>query len=183
LPPPSVLEFAAGSNGNVAPVRDISGSSTQLTNANGIALDRSGNIYVTLEGTVLVFASGANGNVAPSRSIAGSETDLHTANALEVNANGIYVSSCSGYIERFATDAQGNVPPQAIISGRKTRIQSCVDAIGLSKGGTVYGATWEGHPSVLGFKGLTDGDLRPRIHIVGPSTQLVDPTGMFVDDL
>jgi hypothetical protein len=38
--------YAAGSNGNVAPIATIAGPLTQLDKPNGIAVDSIGNIYV-----------------------------------------------------------------------------------------------------------------------------------------
>ena len=68
---PSVRIFAAGANGNVAPVRVISGALTQLSNPLDVKVDAAGNIYVTDFGAnkLLIFAPGANGNVAPAVAI------------------------------------------------------------------------------------------------------------------
>jgi len=67
----AVLEFAANSKGNDAPIRVIAGDKTELSAPVGIAVDhKSGEIYVAGYGTraMLVFAPDANGNVAPIRS-------------------------------------------------------------------------------------------------------------------
>ena len=64
-----VLVFAPGANGDVAPVRTISGSKTLFSNpAKGVAVDSQGWIYVT-DRDILVFAPGANGDIAPSQHI------------------------------------------------------------------------------------------------------------------
>lgn len=64
-----ILVFAPGANGDVAPVRTISGSNTLFTGpAYGIAVDSQGWIYVT-DRDILVFAPGANGDIAPSQHI------------------------------------------------------------------------------------------------------------------
>jgi hypothetical protein len=179
--PPSVLEFAAGSNGDVAPTTYIGGSQTQLTQSNGAALDNAGNIYVSQVNSIVVFSPGSNGNSTPSRVISGSQTDLNTPNSIIVNTNGIYVSSCDGgYIERFPQDANGDESPSAVISGRKTRIRSCVDGVWAGHSGLVYAVTWENSPSVVAFRPLSDGNIRPSVHIAGPNTQLVDPVSVFV---
>jgi sugar lactone lactonase YvrE len=70
--------YAAGAGGNVAPTRTIAGSSTGLSTPTGIALDASGNIYVTTNGnrSVVVFAPSASGNVTPLRTIEGGATGL-----------------------------------------------------------------------------------------------------------
>jgi len=70
--------FAPTATGNVAPIRTISGSDTQLGTLGGIQLDAVGNIYVVSttdtgeNPTVLRFAASASGNVAPTLSITSS---------------------------------------------------------------------------------------------------------------
>jgi hypothetical protein len=43
---PDILEVSAGSTGNVAPTRTISGSATTMSAVGDLALDSAGNIYV-----------------------------------------------------------------------------------------------------------------------------------------
>lgn len=70
-----VTVYAAGATGNVAPIRTISGSHTELNRPFGIALNPvNGDIYVANEfggfnnsGSVTIYASNAKGNVAPNR--------------------------------------------------------------------------------------------------------------------
>jgi hypothetical protein len=71
---PSILEFGAGSTGNVAPTRIISGSATTMGELGNLRVDSAGNIYVLSENeqgsdNILKFAPGATGNVAPIVSI------------------------------------------------------------------------------------------------------------------
>jgi len=66
---PSILEFSAGSNGNVAPIRTISGSATMMNALGNLALDSAGNIYVLNDLNILKFFPTATGNVAPTASI------------------------------------------------------------------------------------------------------------------
>jgi len=178
-PPSSVLEFAAGSNGNVSPVKDISGTQTQLSAANGVAVDASKNIYVSQNNSIAVFSSSSNGNVAPMSYISGSATMLNTPDGIAVDNNGIYAGSCNGaYIERFALNADGNASPLSVIAGHNTQIRSCVDGLAVGRNGVVYGATFE--PRIVGFWGLTDGNVRPKMHISGPNTDLEYPVFLFV---
>lgn len=79
----SVDVFAAGADGNVAPIRTIGGKVTGLDIALGCAVDAGGNVYVlnwesyySLHHDILVFAAGANGDVAPIRKIRGPKTHL-----------------------------------------------------------------------------------------------------------
>ncbi len=59
---PGVFVYAAGSNGNAAPVATISGDNTGLEYPAGIALDSSGKIYVTDYGATSVFVYKALGS-------------------------------------------------------------------------------------------------------------------------
>ncbi|MBV8281419.1 MAG: hypothetical protein JO347_05070, partial [Candidatus Eremiobacteraeota bacterium] len=85
----------------VAPVRTIKGSSTGLAWPSGIAVDRSGAVYVSNDGdlagtrdAVTIYGPAANGDAAPARTISGDLTGLTRPNGLAVDANGlIYVAS------------------------------------------------------------------------------------------
>src|SRR5580704_1217890 len=74
----SLTVYAAGANGNVAPIRTISGSNTGLNEPFGIAV-RGTTMYVANESnsTVTVYGATANGNVSPIRTIGGSNTGLN----------------------------------------------------------------------------------------------------------
>jgi acylphosphatase len=75
----SVTVYAAGGNGNVAPIRNIAGEKPELTEPMGVAVDGSDNVYVAsgLDNEVLVFAAGATGDVKPINEIKGKKTGLH----------------------------------------------------------------------------------------------------------
>ena len=85
LGPGSVTVYPAWSSGNVTPSATITGNNTGLSDPFGIALDSSGNIYVTNPygpsgagaGTVTVYSTGSNGNVAPIATISGPDTQLN----------------------------------------------------------------------------------------------------------
>jgi hypothetical protein len=66
---PGILEFSAGSMGNVAPIRTISGSATTMGGVGNISLDAAGNIYLINESNILKFAPDAMGNVPPIATI------------------------------------------------------------------------------------------------------------------
>ena len=66
---PSILEFGAGSTGNAAPIRTISGAATTMNAIGNLGVDSAGNIYLLTPDGVLKFATGATGNVAPAATI------------------------------------------------------------------------------------------------------------------
>ncbi len=71
-----ILEFAPGAHGDVAPIRDITGSNTTFDYPTDVKIGSDGEIYVVDNDhfSVDVFPKNSTGNVAPSRTIAGSNT-------------------------------------------------------------------------------------------------------------
>ena len=77
----SITVFAPGAKGNATPVQDIVGSNTEFGLPDDLAVDTSGNMYVTdseasVGPAVLKYASGATGNVAPTGALTGPTTTL-----------------------------------------------------------------------------------------------------------
>jgi hypothetical protein len=131
--PSAVLVYAAGSNGDVAPIQEISGGSTDLSCPRAIALDSQGNMYVVnnFSGaeSVTVFAAGANGNVPPIREIAGANTGLNSPYGIALDSSGkIYVTNTSGgpsgqgSITVYRNGAKGNIAPIRTIAGSNVQI-------------------------------------------------------------
>jgi sugar lactone lactonase YvrE len=179
--PPSVLEFKAGSDGNAAPIRDITGSQTELADANDPAIGPAGDIYVsnTTTYTIDVFSHDANGNVKPLRVIAGSRAQLDQPDGVAVNSRWLYASASRGdYLERFHRKAKGDALPVAIIRGDRTRLGN-VDGIALDALGVLYAAS-PSTSSVVEFAPLADGNVRPFRRIAGSRTQLNYPLWVFV---
>jgi hypothetical protein len=83
--PPFILEFSAGSAGNVAPIRVISGSATTMGVINNLCLDSSGNIYVITISNILKFSSNAAGNVAPAATISVPPAGILNAGSIAVH--------------------------------------------------------------------------------------------------
>jgi sugar lactone lactonase YvrE len=179
--PPSVLEFKAGSNGNVAPIRDITGAQTELADANDPAIGPAGDIYVsnTTTYTIDVFRHDANGNVKPVRVIAGSRTQLDQPDGIAISSRWLYASASRGdYLERFHRKANADAPPAAIIRGDKTRMGN-VDGISLDDLGVLYAAS-PSTSSIVEFAPLAHGNVRPFRKIGGSRTQLNYPLWVFV---
>ncbi|HEY1428169.1 MAG TPA: hypothetical protein VGF18_01245, partial [Candidatus Tumulicola sp.] len=79
-----VTVYSSDVFGNQKPIRTIAGPKTRLDNPWGIAVDASGNVYVSNHpanlqgpGTITVFAATAEGNAKPIRTIEGSKTGLY----------------------------------------------------------------------------------------------------------
>ena len=71
---PSVLTFAPGAQGNVAPI-----STLAVPTCSALTLDSQDNIYIGYKSSVLVYAAGAAGTAQPIRTIRGSQTTLSGA--------------------------------------------------------------------------------------------------------
>ena len=119
----AVTEYAAGSNGNVAPTATITGASTQLGAPDGVAIDSAGDLFVsTPSDLIAVFAPGATGDVFPVDTIAGAGTGLATPSDVALDAAGdvLVTSSASNALTEYAPGAYGDVTPIAMTSGSAT---------------------------------------------------------------
>lgn len=177
--PPALLEFAAGSNGNVAPIRDIVGPKTKLANSNAPAVDPWGNIYVSnwIANTIDVFDKNANGNTRPIRVVAGSKTLLDGPDGIAVDRHWLFAGSANEHdLTRFVLDAAGNQKPVAVISGVRTRLYD-VDGICVTR--NVLYASNPGSNRIVKFAALANGDVRPLGQIYGSNTELNQPVWVY----
>jgi sugar lactone lactonase YvrE len=133
------LVYAAGADGDVAPAQIISGSNTGLSSPSGVAVDASGNIYVSNweANTVTVYTPGANGNVAPIATIGPQGSGMAAPAGIALDGAGnIYVSNYEGvatparpppagswgWVDVYPAGSNGNVPPSQVIYGARTGI-------------------------------------------------------------
>lgn len=118
----SVMEFAAGASGDVAPMRIIQGLDTKLVNPRGIALDALGQIFVTTSSSVLEFAADSANDSPPLAVISGSNTMLSQAGQVSLDSgDNIYVaSSGKNALLEFTAGSIGNAAPGSVITGSST---------------------------------------------------------------
>ena len=182
----SILVFAAGANGNVAPVRTLTGALTSITGPNSLATDASGNVYAvnSLAGTILEFSSTANGNVAPLKSISGGSTALASAYGVAVDTAGnIYATTQSsgtlGILE-FAPTANGNTTPTRTIQGTNTGINA-IAGIRVDGVGTVYTVIInnQGFPAIQEYSSTASGNVAPTAAISSPAAWTMSISGQF----
>ena len=119
--PGSITVYAPDSNGDVTPIRTISGAHTKLGAPHGIALDSNGNIYV-------LNATGFFG--------ASARFDVHygsvpSANFLS-NFAGTGTHAIRGPILIFAAGSDGDVAPIGAIGGPLTALNPF--AVGIAVG-------------------------------------------------
>jgi hypothetical protein len=126
-PTPSPTPVATATPVNVTPIAVISGPGSGIGQPTGIALDTTGNIYVSDQAStvcapacpaVLIFAPGSNGAAIP-KFIAGGNTLLAAPTDVTVDKSGnVFVADTAagnGVIYEFAAGATGNVAPTATL--------------------------------------------------------------------
>lgn len=182
-----VLIFAPGAKGNAKP-QILGGSKVGLIHTDGIALDASGNIFVSNDGEgdgpdkILVFAAGSSGNTAPMRTISGSKTGLSEPVGMSFDAAGdlfvVNATSSTEPIAEFAPGAKGNVAPIAFIGGSKTMI---VEPFSVSIDSTGRIIVPSDGDEILIFSKGSNGNVAPATIISGPNTQLGGVTSAGVD--
>ena len=124
----SVTVYAANATNNASPTVTISGAATELSEPQGLALDTSGNIYVSNRGgnSVTAYSAGATGNASPAKTISGTATGLSTPNGIALDAQGnLYVTNeGAGSVTVYPASATGNAAPTATISGAATGLNA-----------------------------------------------------------
>ncbi|MGA8533246.1 MAG: hypothetical protein WB615_03970 [Candidatus Tumulicola sp.] len=181
--------YAAGANGDAAPVQSIRGQQTKLYYVYGSAVDASGNVYVAngyhANCCVTVYAANSNGDVKPLRNISGSKTGLATPVGLALDARGdVFVLNAEGSPTRsvtvYAPGAHGNVKPIRTISGQNTGLYAAPVAIAVDGSGRVYVVQSGYANSISVFATGANGDVAPVRVIQGKNTGMTSPWGIAV---
>jgi hypothetical protein len=177
-----VTAYAAGANGNVAPIQTISVD----VNAVGIAFDASGNAYVASQGylrfvpaRVRLYAKRKNGKFILVRTISGPNTGLNKPEgiALDTSLNISVANANTPSVTVYATFAGGNVAPIRTISGSNTRLGTPY-GIALDPAGNTYVANRIG--SVTVYAAGANGNVAPIQIISGLNTGLNSPDGIAI---
>jgi sugar lactone lactonase YvrE len=176
--PTSIEEFAAGSSGDVAPVRVISGKRPGFDGQiKGIALDPKGVVSVAgwSSSAALSFGPQQEGDVYPLRVIAGSQTGIRTPDGIAASSFGVYVASTAGsHITRFGNHANGNAAPLGHVT---TPAQGGIVA---APDGSIYAAGLQSS-AIYQYAPKAGGHDAPLTVISGSSTGLVTPTFVYVN--
>jgi hypothetical protein len=189
----TIAIYAPNANGKASPIGSIEGSNTGLNAPQGVAMDASGNIYITNKGdsasqgndSVTVYAAGSTGNVAPTQTIAGSRTGLDIPVQLALDsssniyvANITYPNSGNGSLTVYAAGANGNVAPTETIEGAKTKLDLPA-GITLDGPGDIYAANFA-DSSITVYAAGSNGNVAPIKTIAGAKTGLEGPRGIVI---
>lgn len=148
--------FNPTDNGNIAPQKTIVGPATQIANPTPVTRDSAGNVYV-----------GQNNEDAGC-------------------------TSPSGAILVFGPSASGNAAPARTISGSNTTLDDSINGIAVDNAGNIYVSQDDSltdncgpaplmHARITIFGPSANGNAAPVATIIGGSTALSEPQGLFFD--
>jgi len=184
----SVLEYGAGSSGNVAPALIIHGPATRLQPPTAIAVDPHGNVYVATDYyEVLEFSAGSSGDTAPVANVS-----RDTIQKLQVGCN----TGSNGPVEALAIDSNNvlllrwcfdggilaklRVSSEEVVwklSGSLTGVHGS-GGVALDSAGNIWAANSGG---LMKYSAGSAGNVKPTNLIYGPATHYSGPGAVAVD--
>jgi 6-phosphogluconolactonase (cycloisomerase 2 family) len=166
--------YAAGSNGDRAPVQTIFDDQSFLFVPTGVAVH--GNVlYVADVGdsSINEYSATANGIVSPTAVITG----LNSPQGIAIDTKGrIYVTDSDSVVV-YAANANGAATPIRKISGSQTLMNGVA---GLTLHNSEITVANAGNDSITVYPQNGNGDIAPLRQIVGPTTGLSSPQGVAV---
>jgi hypothetical protein len=177
----SVLAFASGASGNVAPVLQLSGPATGLSQPTGVVVDDTGRVFVsnTAANTITEYAPEVTGNVAPAATIAGPRTRLNKPTGLALGGSGTLFVADSSAVTEYAAGATGNVAPIARLGGNLTRLPAPRGLV-IDQNGNLRVANGTG--PIDTFASHATGNVAPTSWISPGKLRVTSPQGLNVDD-
>jgi hypothetical protein len=177
-----VFVFAAKADGNVKPIATIHDG---LNYPNGVAFDRTGNLYVAnFEGCDITVYAARTYKLIRTITSAGSYGLCYidgigldgAGNTYVVDTpySGHGVGSYSGFILVFGPGANGRVLPIRVIAGPLTKLTGPY-GIAVNSRGEIYVTNYATRPctwEILVFAAGATGNVKPVRTIRGPMTQL-----------
>lgn len=158
-----VLVFAAGSNGNVAPIKTLASPEPDFSQFTGIAVDAARNIYVADYRLRMIWIYSAGSAVPNGIGTSGQPWGIAVDSAGKVYASLNNDPSAIGSIAEWNAGRTGNVPPDNSITGLSS-------PTGMSVvGGNIY--VTDGL-ALYAFPTSASGAAAPTRVISGPATTL-----------
>ncbi len=183
---PSITVYPATASGNVAPAQTISGSNTGLAEPQFIAIDGSGDIWVTNQGSsgttgsIEEFAPTATGNVAPLATITG----LNTPEGIFIDTAGdIYVDTINT-INEYAPGTSGANPTPMKQIGAPANAQTNSSALAgpyglrVDASGNIYVAQEE---AIYVFGASQTGNVAPMQDVAGQAALFASDLDVALD--
>jgi hypothetical protein len=138
----SVLQFAAASNGDAAPVSTLT---LPPSGPSSVATDASGSIYVgsAADDSISVYSAGSKGADGPKRKVLGSDQSFSYPYLMAVDSVGsLYVSDGApcACVAVFSNTAEYETAPLRLIKGNLTQINDPL-AIAIDGAGNLYVAS------------------------------------------
>jgi hypothetical protein len=171
----SVTVYAAGAQGDAAPIRTITG----LAGPDGLVVDAAGDLWVSEAGAnrLARFAPGA---ARPAVTIAGPATGLNGPRALALDATGdvLVADQFAGTVAIFAPTAAGDAAPVGTIGGPATGL-SFPDGVDVDSQGTIYVSN-QFADMITVYPPSARGNAAPEATIGGPVSGLSAPGRLAV---
>lgn len=182
-----ILVFADDADGDVVPLRKISGILTELPAVFTLAADRvhrelwvSGCLGIP---SILVFGMDDEGDVSPRRRISGAATGLVNAcsTILDLVHDEVYVVDAAGAVRVFPRLADGDVAPTRTITGAATGLTLPTMGYLDLVHDELYVATSSGAARVRVFARTASGDVAPIRTLTLSASPTGNPRGLLVD--
>ena len=186
----SISIYSPGATGTATPVRTITDTVDNALEGIDLAVDGSGNVYVSTvnvnsdASSIVEYASTANGSATPTRTI----TTTQFFYGLAVDSSGNIVTDeddlntgLNGVIVKFGSTATGAATPTTTITGSSTGIDFG-GGLRLDSTGTIFmineipGATTDTF-NVLSFSPSASGNATPSTQFT--SSALADPDALI----
>lgn len=177
---PKILVFAPGANGNVAPIRTITGPTTTMQAVLSVSWFFTGIAVADATQHVLFFSTMADGDVAPKRTL-NDGAGIVTGSTFD-RVGTLYLSRyefSTSTVLAYVAGAQANATPLLAIAGATTKI-TAADGVAVDESSNVYVTNADpGGASVLVFDPAATGDVAPIRTISGSSTTLAGDASQF----
>jgi 6-phosphogluconolactonase (cycloisomerase 2 family) len=183
----SVTVYTRTANGNMMPIRTISGPATGLANPVGLVVDPVHNELTVsddyIPGAITVYPLTASGNTAPLRSLVGAATGLSAPVGLALDTlhnELIVVNQNSNSIAVYDRTATGNAPPLRTIAGPATGLDTPQGIAFDPRNDELFVANYALH-SITVYSRTANGNATPLRILAGDATGLNNPTGIAVN--
>jgi DNA-binding beta-propeller fold protein YncE len=179
-----VTVYARTANGNVAPLRSISGAATGMDTPRGLALDIvNDELFVAnFDNSITVYARTANGNAVPKRTLVGAATGLNAPRGLVVDSvnNELIVANAVGpSVTVYSRGASQNTAPLRTISGAATGLNGTY-GVTVDNTNDEIAVANPGSNTVTVYPRTASGNFSPLRTLAGAATGLSSPVRLAV---